>query len=202
MNSRPNDDDTALGPVIKRIRMGDSDAFQWIYDRLIASVRRRCRKRLCWCDKCEQIEEDIANEIMLSLWLSLLTPNNHWSSLQELNAAINRMIFERCVDRARYLKRKKRLRNHDLPTLFSILYAHRLQWCEVKELETLGMLKELIDSLSCYELKDWVSLRWEGYSNAEIARKWGASTRTAERKMQTVGDCFRTKWPQVGLYNV
>ncbi|XZE18127.1 RNA polymerase sigma factor [Pirellulaceae bacterium SH449] len=198
MNSRPNDDDTNLVPTIERIREGDSDAFQWIYDHFIASVRRRCRKRLCREDQCLQIEDDIANEIMASLWLALRTSNKRWSTLSQLNSIVHRMIVERCIDRARYIKRKKRSLSEDLSALFDALYACRIPWYDMRELETLSMIRELMDLLACHDLKDWVSLRWQGYSNAEIALTWGTSTRTAERKMQAVGNCFRTKWPQVG----
>lgn len=198
MNSRPNDDDTNLVPAIERIRKGDSGAFQWIYDHYIASVRRRCRMRLCRDDQCLQVEDDIANDIMLSLWISLRTTNNHYSSLSQLNSIVHRMIVERCIDRARYINRRKRSLSSDLSTLFDALYACRMRWYDIRELETLIMMRELMDSLSCNELKSWVALRWEGYSNAEIALRWGTSTRTAERKMQAVGDCFRLKWPQVG----
>lgn len=198
MNSRPNDDDTNLVPTIKRIRKGDSDAFQWIYDHFIASVRRRCRKRLCREDQCLQIEDDIANEIMASLWLALRTSNKRWSTLSQLNRIVHRMIVERCIDRARYIKRKKRSLSSDLSTLFDVLYACRIQRSDRRDLEILIMIREFMESLPCNELKDWVALRWQGYSNAEIALTWGTSTRTAERKMKAVGDCFRMKWPQVG----
>jgi DNA-directed RNA polymerase specialized sigma24 family protein len=198
MKSRLNDDDTNLVPTIERIRMGDSDAFQWIYNHYIASVRRRCRKRLCREDQCLQIEDDIANEIMASLWISLCSTKKHLSTLSQLNAIVHRMVVERCIDRARYIHRRKRSLSSNLSALFDTMYACRIPWYDMRELETLSLIRELIDSLSCHELKNWVSLRWKGYSNAEIARKWGTSTRTVERKMQAVGDCFRTKWPQVG----
>ena len=198
MNSRPNNDDTNLVPTIERIRMGDSDAFQWIYDHFIASVRRRCRKRLCWEDQCLQIEDDIANEIMASLWFALCASNNHWSTLPELNAVVHRMIVERCIDRARYINRKKRSLSSDLSTLFDVLYACRIQRSDMRALEILIMIREFMDSLPCNELKDWFALRWQGYSNVEIALRWGTSTRTAERKMKAVGNCFRMKWPQLG----
>lgn len=198
MNSRPNDDNSNLVPTIERIRMGDSDAFQWIYDHFITSVRRRCRKRLCREDQCLQIEDDIANEIMASLWLALRASNNHWSTLSELNAVVHRMIVERCIDRARYINRKKRSLRSDLSTLFDVLYACRIQRSDRRELEILIMIREFMESLPCNELKDWVALRWQGYSNAEIALTWGTSTRTAERKMNAVGNCFRMKWPQLG----
>ena len=104
----PSCEDAVLLQAIERVRQGDSDAFEVIYDHCVDRVQILYRCRLRWIDRCIHFEEDLASEIMTSIWKSLRDPRTDWATVDEVWRAIHRLVFERCINRVKYNNRTTR----------------------------------------------------------------------------------------------
>jgi len=194
MIERPSCEEAVLLHAITRVRQGDSDAFEVIYHHCSGRVKNLCRYRLRWMDRGIHFEEDMASEIMTSIWKSLCDPFTTWVTADELWHAIHRLVFEQCIDRARYNTRKKRLAVLELPVLFDELYGHRVWANGVAEVDTRDLLKTLLGKLPDNELTEFVELKLRGLTNDEIANQWRVTVRTVQRKMDTVRQFFDDKF--------
>jgi len=190
MIERPSCEEAVLLHAIERVRQGDSDAFEVIYHHCSGRVQNLCRYRLRWMDRCIHLEEDMASEIMTSIWKSLRDPRTSWVTSDELWHAIHRLVLQQCIDRARYNTRKKRRTVLELPVLFDELYGHRVWANGVAEVDTEDLLKALLEKLPDNELLEFVVLKLRGLTNDEIADQWRVTVRTVQRKMDAVRQLF------------
>ncbi len=89
-------------------------------------------------------EEDMASEIMTSIWKSLRDPSMTWVTKDEMWHAIHRLVFERCINRANYNTRKKRLNVLEIPVLFDEI-ADRWQVTVRTVQRKMGAVRQLFE---------------------------------------------------------
>lgn len=187
--SRPHDQELSL--AMERIRVGDSSGFDEIYNLYIDDVRRCCRRQLGWQDRCEQYEEDLAQEVMLALWQTLYDsdadsglsgPNrDEW-----LNAIVHRLISKRCINRIRFLKRQKRYLALSLEDLYLETDSSRFRSLDGDEIDIQDSLQFLLDGLVDAKLRVLIVKKLHGKTNDEIAIEWRISARSVQRQLATV----------------
>jgi len=122
---RPFNDDAIILQAIERIRMGDSDAFNVIFEGCHVVIQSLCRARLRWADRCIHYEDDLASEILTATWLTIRDRRTTWNSGADVWHAILRIAFERGINRAKYVNRSKRSTDLELATLFRQIHGHR-----------------------------------------------------------------------------
>ena len=132
----------------------------------------------------------MASEIMTAIWKSLRDPSTTWVTSDEMWHAIHRLVFERCINRAKYNTRKKRRNVLELPVLFDELYGHRVRASGIAEVDTEDLVQALLETLPDNELLEFVVLKLRGLTNDEIADRWQVTVRTVQRKMDAVRRLF------------
>ncbi len=195
MTTRPrcDDEDEGLLQAIERVRHGDSDAFEVIYHQCYGRVQRLCRRRLCWADRCIQYEEDLASEILLSIWKSLRDPQTKLATSDELWRFLHRLVFERCINRAKYNKQRKRRNELELPLLFDALYGHRVWAIGVAEVDAADLVQALLGEIPDSKARAFVVSKLHGLTNNEIADQWRINIRTVRRTIKGVRQLFDEK---------
>lgn len=169
--------------AVARVQHGDSNAFAVIYHHYICEVQERCRRRLCWLDRKRGYEEDLANEVMVSLWRSLIANDQDSLTLDLLRCILGRLIFEHCVNRGKYNKRRKRSLEGEQYIVSLDLQQDQVARTEVAEVEVMDFLQFVLLAISDRESRTVVSLRIRGFSNMQIAQKCRISPRTVRRKL-------------------
>ena len=186
----PSCEDVVLLQAIERVRHGDSDAFEVIYYHCIGKVQNLCCCRLRWADRCIHFEEDLASEIMTSIWESLCDSRTEWATSGELWQAMHRLVFERCINRVKYNSRNKRRNGLELRVLFDELYGHRVWAIGVAEVDARDLIDALLEKLPDNELREFVLLKLLGLTNDQIADQWQVTIRTVQRRMDAVWQLF------------
>jgi len=169
--------------AVERIRHGDSDAFAVIYHHYIGEVQERCKRQLCWLDRKSGYEEDLANEVMVSLWNALITNDRGAITLDLLRCVLGRLIFEHCTNRGKYNKRRKRSLDGEHYIVSLDLRQDQVARTDLAEVEVMDFLRFLLLAISDREARTVVSLRIRGFSNMQIADKCRISPRTVRRKL-------------------
>jgi DNA-directed RNA polymerase specialized sigma24 family protein len=193
MIESPPCEDSVLLQAIERVRQGDSDAFEVIYHNCFAKVQRLCRFRLRWKDRCIYFEEDLASDIMTSIWKSLCDPRTEWSTSNNLWQAIHRLVFEGCINRARHNNRKKRHNELELRVLYQALYGHRIWAIGAAEVEAKDLIETLLEKLLDEEQTQFVECKLSGLTNHQIASRWQVNVRTVQRTMESVRLLYETE---------
>lgn len=188
-----DDEDVCLLQAIDRVRQGDSDAFEVIYHQCYDRLQRFCRRRLCWADRCIHYEEDLASEILICLWKSLRDPQTELGTPNELWHALHRLVFERCIDRAKYNNQLKRRNELELPLLFDELYGHRVWAINAAEVDAADLVQVLRGEIPDDKARAFVMSKLIGLSNREIAQQWQVTIRTVQRTMECVRKLFEEK---------
>ena len=186
----PSCEDAVLLHAMERVQHGDSDAFEVIYYHCIGNVENLCRCRLRWADRGIHFEEDLASEIMTSVWKSLCDSRTEWATSDELWQAIHRLVFERCINRVKYNNRSKRRNGLELRVLFDELFGHRDWENGVAEVDARDLIDALLERLPDNELREFVLLKLLGLTNDQIADQWQVSIRTIQRRMDAVWQLF------------
>ncbi len=186
----PFHDDDVLLEAMQRARMGDCDAFTIIYERCIVRVRRLCRCKLCWRDRVQLYEDDLASEVMVSIWRSICNASADTWTLDDLWRALCRSSTDRCFDRTKRNNRQKRKSHLELSDLFQTLYGNQICRMGTEEVDTEDLVEKLLELLPSDELREIVVDRLDGLDLNEIAIRRDVSVRTVRRKLDTVWQIF------------
>lgn len=184
MSPLPFRDDPEVLQAIERIRDGDRNGFDVIYHVYVDSIRKLCRSRLQWADRCIYLEDDLASEILLDIWISIR--EKKIDSAKDLWHSILRLAFERCVDRARYNGRSKRTSSLELAKLFDQLYGWRDVAIGIAEVDAGDMLEDFLRKLPDSDSKELIDLKRSGLTNEQIADQRHVDRRTVQRKLKTL----------------
>lgn len=184
MSPLPYRDETEVLQAIGRIRDGDRNGFDVIYHVYVDSIRKLCRSRLRWADRCIYLEDDLASEILLDIWISIREKN--LGSANDLWHAILRLAFERCVDRARYNGRSKRTSSLELAKLFDQLYGWRDIAIGIAEVDAEDMLEDFLRKLPDSDSKELIDLKRSGLTNEQIADQRHVDIRTVQRRLKAL----------------
>ena len=182
---------------INLLKDGDSIAanriWQLYFDRLVRSVRGR----LAGQNRALSDEEDIALSVFDSFYAA--AENGRFPNLtdrDDLWRLLLRMAARKVVDKRRRDNRQRRGGETNPLSLDGSNEEQRL-------VEIIGtepspdmvlMLKESMDNffsvLDVGQLRELAVAKLEGYSNAELAQKFGCSERTVERRMHLIREKF------------
>lgn len=184
MSPRPFDDDAIILQAIERIRMGDSDAFNVIFEGCHVVIQSLCRARLRWADRCIHYEEDLASEILTAIWLTIRDPKTTWNSGADIWHAILRIAFERGINRARYMNRTKRSTVLDLATLFREIHGHRDIASEFEVVDIEDTFEQFRKVLPDDESKELMTMKLCGLRNDQIADQKNVDVRTIQRRIK------------------
>lgn len=169
---------------IESVRNGNNRAFEEFWASCIGEVLVRCRRKLCYNDRCICYEDDLASEVMISIWKELCDHRSmHFRTRSDLWVGVLRTIDQLSINRFRFLNRKKRLR----------IKNPRNVACENPEL----IHVDLQESWCCYVAsldseKDRKIAAWiaNGYESADIAIQVGLSRRSSQRRVASI----RRRW--------
>ncbi|XZE18153.1 RNA polymerase sigma factor [Pirellulaceae bacterium SH449] len=178
--------DQDLSPTLERIRLDDPGGFDEIYNLYIDDVRRSCRRQLGRQDRCEQYEEDLAQEVMLVLWQTLCSfakSCNRWRNISHelIQAVICRLIFEQGINRGKHNGRQKRQRCVPLPLLYAELTRSRQTGHDQDEIDVQDAFYVAFNCLSRSKTRDLILRKLRGESVEEIASAYQRSPRSIRR---------------------
>ncbi|MCU0712916.1 MAG: RNA polymerase sigma factor [Pirellula sp.] len=178
--------DQDLSPTLERIRLGDHSGFDEIYNHFIDDVRRGCRRQLGWQDRCEQYEDDLAQEVMVTLWQSLKSFSNICDQRGDRTCdfiflVIRRLIFEQGVNRGKHNKRQKRQRSVPLPVLYAELTRSHDTGNDQDAIDARDALQIALDRVSGSKIREIIIRKLRGESNQEIALGMQLSSRSIRR---------------------
>lgn len=199
MNAQELINETDLLLAIQRVRDGAPDEFELIHCRYIATVQNLCRCKLHTADRCIHYEEDLASEIMLTLWMSIRDQRYQWSSTDELWHAILRLIKNRTFNRARNNRRKKRCTLLDLAALYRELYGHLGAAGNVAQVDAEDAFEAFFQRLPDRESKELISLKRIGLTNDTIADQLKVNVRTIQRRLEILGQVFDNTFALQGV---
>ena len=115
------------------------------------------------------------------------------ASSDELWRVLHRLVFERCIDRAKYNNRRKRRNELELSLLFDALYSRRLWANGVAEVDAEDLMQALLEEIPDHKARAFVVSKLWGLSNQQIADQWQVSIRTIQRTMESVKPLFDKK---------
>lgn len=184
---------------IEQVKLGDSEAQRQLWDRyfgrLVAAVRGRLRKgRPTLSD-----EEDIALSVLDSFYdaaqrgrfPSLVDRDDLWHLLL-------RMASHKVIDQKRRSGRRRRGGDVGIQSIDAIGKDGRAYIEVVDDEPTAEMvvslaetLDQLFSVLGVGTLRELAGAKLEGYSNAEMATRFGCSERTIERRLHLIREKFR-----------
>ncbi len=184
---------TNVSHWINLVKTGDSTAgnriWQHYFDRLVRSVRGR----LYGQNRAVSDEEDIVLSVFDSFYNA--AENGRFPDLSDrddLWRLLLRMAARKVVDKRRHDRRQRR--GGDV-TLHSLDHADDDQ----RIIEAIGdepspemvlMMQESLEMffshLGVGQLRDLAGAKLEGYSNAELAQRFGCSERTIERRLHLI----------------
>jgi RNA polymerase sigma factor (sigma-70 family) len=172
--------------AIERIQLGDSVGFETIYHHFIDDVRRWCRCQLGWQDRCDQFEDDLAQEVMLGLWQAICSLTDSCGEQGDKACdfvlfVIRRLVFEQGVNRGKYNKRQKRLRKISLPALYTELTRGHYLGRDQDEVDARDALQIALARISGSKTHEIMDRKLRGESNQEIALAMRLSSRSIRR---------------------
>ncbi|MCA9126092.1 MAG: hypothetical protein KDB22_03365 [Planctomycetales bacterium] len=178
---------------IDLVKVGDSAAanrvWQHYFDRLVRAVRARLRGQ----NRAVSDEEDIALSVFNSFYDA--AENGRFPDLSDrddLWRLLLRMAARKVVDKRRRDQRQRRGGNVKLHSLDEA--GDNVQVAEAigdePSPEMALMIQESVESLFSHlgvgQLRDLAGAKLEGYSNAELAARFGCSERTIERRLHLI----------------
>jgi DNA-directed RNA polymerase specialized sigma24 family protein len=184
---------------IERVKAGDSDAAQQIWQQYFERLVRAVRRRLQGQDRAVSDEEDIVLSVFDSFYDAarkgrfpdLADRDDLWHLLLRLSA-------RKAIDKRRHDKRRRRGGN---------VQVRRLGGAENDRDGTIDVIgdepspemvlmmqesiEQLFSVLGVGQLRDLAGAKLEGYSNAEMAQRFGCSERTIERRLHLIREKYR-----------
>lgn len=184
---------TNVSHWIDLVKAGDSAAanriWQHYFDRLVRSVRGRLNGQ----DRAVSDEEDIVLSVFDSFYHA--AENGRFPNLSDrhdLWRLLLRMSARKVVDKRRHDQRQRRGGNVNVRSLNrtdddgSVIEAIG----DEPSPEMVLMLQESVEKffshLGVGQLRDLAVAKLEGYSNSELAERFGCSERTIERRLHLI----------------
>jgi RNA polymerase sigma factor (sigma-70 family) len=184
---------THVSHWIELVKAGDSVAatrlWQHYFDRLVRSVRAR----LVGQNRAVSDEEDIVLSVFDSFYHA--AENGRFPDLSDrddLWRLLLRMAARKVIDKRRRDRRQRRGGNVKLQAL-------EQAGDDARVIEAIGdepspemvlMMQESVEQLFSHlgvgQLSDLAGAKLEGYSNAELAQRFGCSERTIERRLHLI----------------
>ncbi len=189
---------TNVSHWIDLVKAGDSEAanriWQLYFDRLVRAVRGR----LYGQNRAVTDEEDIVLSVFDSFYNA--AENGRFPDLSDrddLWRLLLRMAARKVVDKRRRDLRQRR--GGDVR-----LHALDQPGDDAQLIEAIGeepspemvlMMQESVEQLFSHlgvgQLRDLAGAKLEGYSNAELAQRWGCSERTIERRLHLIREKYQ-----------
>lgn len=182
-----------LSHWIDLIKEGDSTAANEIwrhyFDRLVRAVRARLKGQ----NRAVSDEEDIVLSVFDSFYEA--AEQGRFPDLADRDGLwqlLMRMAARKVVDKRRHDRRQKRGGEQNMVRLDHDAEAEGVGEAIGKEPspEMVLMVQESIESIFSHlgvgPLRDLAGAKLEGYSNAELAQRFGCSERTIERRLHLI----------------
>ena len=184
---------TNISHWIHMVKAGDSTAanriWQHYFDRLVRSVRGR----LYGQNRAVSDEEDIVLSVFDSFYNA--AENGRFPDLfdrDDLWRLLLRMAARKVVDKRRRDLRQRRGGNVKLHSLDragddeNVMQAIGDEPSPEMALMMQESVEQLFSHLGVGQLRDLAGAKLEGYSNAELAQRFGCSERTIERRLHLI----------------
>ncbi len=182
---------------IDQVKRGDSIAanriWQHYFDRLVRAVRAR----LYGQNRAVSDEEDIVLSVFDSFYNA--AENGRFPDLSDrddLWRLLLRMSARKVVDKHRHDKRQRRGGNVNVHSLNQPIGSSSDEEMVIEAIgdepspEMVLMMRESVEQffshLGVGQLRDLAGAKLEGYSNAELAQRFGCSERTIERRLHLI----------------
>ena len=178
---------------IDRVNAGDSAAanelWRHYFDRLVRSVRARMSGQ----NRAVRDEEDIALSVFESFYQA--AENGRFPDLSDrddLWRLLLRIAARKVVDKHRHDHRQRRGGEVEILSLDQALDGKKLVEAIAQEpspdmvLMMQESMEQFFSHLGVGQLKDLAGAKLEGYSNAELAKRFDCSERTIERRLHLI----------------
>ena len=184
---------TNISHWIDLVKHGDSTAanriWQHYFDRLVRSVRRR----LYGQNRAVSDEEDIVLSVFDSFYCAV--ENGRFPDLSDrddLWQLLLRMSARKVVDKRRHDLRQRRGGHEKINSLDhtgndgTVIEAIGDEPSPEMVLMMQESVEQFFSHLGVGQLRDIAGAKLEGYSNAELAERFGCSERTIERRLHLI----------------
>lgn len=178
---------------IDLVKNGDSVAANQIWNRYFDRLVRLVRRRMCGQNRVVSDEEDVVLSVFNSFYDA--AANGRFPDLtdrDDLWQLLLRMAARKVIDKRRHDLRQRRggsVRIHSLDETDSQKSALEVIGNEPSP-EMVVMMQESVQQffshLGVGQLRDLAGAKMEGYSNAELARRFECSERTIERRLHLI----------------
>lgn len=192
---------TRVSHWIELVKAGDSTAanriWQHYFDRLVRSVRAR----MVGHDRAVSDEEDIVLSVFDSFYNA--AANGRFPDLSDrddLWRLLLRMAARKVIDKRRHDGRQRRggqIHVHALDTgdgPGELIEAIGNEPSPEMVLMMRESVEEFFSHLGVGQLRDLAGAKLEGYSNAELAKRFGCSERTIERRLHLIREKCQQQW--------
>ena len=184
---------TNVSHWIHLVKVGDSSAAQHIwqhyFDRLVRSVRGKLYAQ----NRAVSDEEDIVLSVFDSFYHAAEKGRfPDLSDRDDLWRLLLRMAARKVVDKRRHDQRQRRGGNVKLHSLDqtddeeNVIQAIGDEPSPEMVLMMQESVERLFSHLGVGQLRDLAGAKLEGYSNAELAQRFGCSERTIERRLHLI----------------
>ncbi len=184
---------TNVSHWIDLVKAGDSTAANRIWQRYFDRLVRSVRGRLYGQNRAVSDEEDIVLSVFDSFYNA--AENGRFPDLSDrddLWRLLLRMAARKVVDKRRHDQRQRRggsVRLHSLDRAGDDEHVIQAIGDEPSP-EMVLMLQESVEHffshLGVGQLRDLAGAKLEGYSNAQLAQRFGCSQRTIERRLHLI----------------
>jgi RNA polymerase sigma factor (sigma-70 family) len=184
---------TNVSHWINLVKSGDSAAanriWQHYFDRLVRSVRAR----LCGQNRAVSDEEDIVLSVFDSFYHA--AEDGRFPDLSDRDGLwqlLLRMAARKVVDKRRHDQRQRRGGEVKIQSLGgggddeNVIEAIGNEPSPDMVLMMQESVEQIFSHLGVGDLRDLAGAKLEGYSNAELAQRFGCSERTIERRLHLI----------------
>ena len=189
---------THVSHWIDLVKAGDSMAANRIWQHYFSRLVRAVRARLDGQNRAISDEEDIVLSVFESFYDA--AENGRFPDLSDrhdLWQLLMRMAARKVVDKRRHDRRQRRGGNVQVHSLDVDTENHAEN--DGKVIEAIGsepspemvlMMQETVEQLFSHlgvgQLRDLAGAKLEGYTDAELAQRFGCSERTIERRLNLI----------------
>lgn len=180
-------DEASVTLWLHAVRTGDTLAAEQLWKRYFARLMAQARSRMGNIDRCLYDEEDAALSTFDVLCRKLQDGSYpDLNSREDLWMLMLTVLSRKIAKQAKYQSALKRRSNVQFPDAINELPA-----VDSKELSQ--ECYELISTLGNADLEQVVVLKFEGYTNEEIAVKMQRTRRTVQRMLNLIRDIWLEK---------